>query len=204
MMTHLKRLSLIFCRPINGVHNRTWGPIFDMMSPMVNSIFSTSTSTSMALHAELRDAIMSPTCTKVIVLAHGTGAAILSDVLDRMHCDMPMEMMSKMEVYTFGSAARHLSNPCILDERQNTSLPTKNGITDMLRNEECERVIPVCLFAPAIYLELTPFSGLNTMLWPMTSSPELESCTTPSMSSTTVSAAAPLSCRVPASFSPNT
>jgi len=129
---------------MTGVHNRTWGPIFDMLSPVMTSMFSMSTSTSMALHAELRDAMLSPTCNKVVVLAHGTGAAILSQVLDRMHCDMPVEMMNKMEIYTFGSAAHHLSNPCVMEERQmglNLGISGKSGMN--MRNEECERVIPV-------------------------------------------------------------
>ena len=146
MMNHLRRLSMIFCRPMTGVHNRTCGPVFDMMSPMMMSMFNMSTSTSMALHAEMRDAMMSPNCNKVVILAHGTGAAILSHVLDRMHCDMPVDLMNKLEIYTFGSSARHLSNPCMMMDRpmMNMQNQNKSSMMDMMmRNEEMERVIPV-------------------------------------------------------------
>lgn len=36
---------------------------------------------------------------------------MLSQALDLLFCDVPGNLMSKMEVYTFGSAAGHLNNP---------------------------------------------------------------------------------------------
>lgn len=152
MQAHLNRLSSIFLRPVTGIHNSTYGPIVDMlMSALVPLI--TSSSCSMTLHMELRDALMSRRCRKVIIMAHGTGATILSHTLDKLHADLPMELMSKIEVYTFGSAAKHISNPCIkLDKSTekhmradgaipNSSTTPPRGQT--MRMEENERVIPV-------------------------------------------------------------
>lgn len=126
-----------------------------MMLPTIISRFSINPS-SETLQTQLRDAMLSPSCQKVIIMAHGTGAAMLSQVMDRMLCDMPMDMMAKMEIYTFGSAARHMSNPAMRMERlmdmnrlmgRDASKPP--GMTMMNRMEECERVIPVCAFPPS-------------------------------------------------------
>lgn len=131
-----------------GVHNRTYGPILDMMFNMMPMMMSSSC--SMALHAEMREALMSPSCRKVIVMAHGSGATILSHTMDRLHADILMECMSKMEIYTFGAAAKHMSNPCMMTEKgvradANMAKSNKNMNSEtMMRMEETERVIPVC------------------------------------------------------------
>lgn len=151
-MNQMRRLAMIFCRPMTGVHNRTWGPIMDMMSPMMMSMLRMSTPTSRALHAEMRCAMMNPMCNKVVMMAHGSGAAILSQVLDEMLCEMPQEMMAKLEIYTFGSAAHHLNNPCMLEEREGmmgNMMPgmgmnkSGNGVDMMMGKDEMPRVIPV-------------------------------------------------------------
>lgn len=48
---------------------------------------------------------------KVVVLSHSTGAIHVSIALDRLHATLPIEVLSKLEIYTFGSAASHLNNP---------------------------------------------------------------------------------------------
>jgi len=151
MRQHLDRISQTFGRPITGIHNRTYGPIMDMMMPTLISMLNMSTPSCFAMQTQLRDAILSPSCQKVVIIAHGTGAAMLSQVIDRMLCDMPIDMMSKMEIYTFGSAARHMSNPSMQMERMmdmnrmmGRDTGTKAGMSIMSRMEECERVIPVC------------------------------------------------------------
>ena len=150
MQQHLNRISQTFGRPITGIHNRTYGPIMDMMMPTLMSMLNMSTPSCMAMKTQLREAMFSPSCQKIIIIAHGTGAAMLSQVMDRMLCDMPIDMMSKMEIYTFGSAARHMSNPCMQMERMmdmnrmmGRDSGTKSGMPMMDRMEECERVIPV-------------------------------------------------------------
>jgi hypothetical protein len=124
---------------------------------------------------EMRDALMSPKCCKVIVMAHGTGATYLSHALDRLHADMPMELMAKMEMYTFGAAAKHMSNPCMTMDRSMTMgmngmgmngdkymradgsmkdskmMGDKMGEGMMMRMEETERVIPVTHSLPTTF-----------------------------------------------------
>jgi hypothetical protein len=93
--------------------------------------------------------MLSQSCGKVIIIAHGTGAAILSEVMDRLHCDMPLDTMSKIEIYTFGSAARHMSNPCMIMNRpfdmSKISRDSKRDSIQTMRLEENERVIPVSI-----------------------------------------------------------
>jgi len=151
MQQHLSRISQTFSRPIIGIHNRTYGPIIDMMMPTLMSMMNINSSSCVAFHTQLRDAMLNHSCQKVVVIAHGTGAAMLSQVMDRMLCDMPLDIMSKLEIYTFGSAARHMSNPCMQMERMmdmtrmmGRDSSAKAGMPMMNRVEECERVIPVC------------------------------------------------------------
>jgi len=161
MQQHLNRISQIFSRPITGIHNRTNGPLMDILMPTFMSMCNMSSPSCMALENQLRDAILSSSCQKVVIIAHGTGAAILSQVMDRMLCDMPMDMMSKMEIYTFGSAARHMSNPWIQMERMldlnrmmGRDSSKQGGISMMNRMEEFERVIPVRSLSLFLYLSL--------------------------------------------------
>ena len=39
------------------------------------------------------------------------GGIIISLVLDHLFDELPSSVMSKLEIYTFGSAASHFSNP---------------------------------------------------------------------------------------------
>jgi hypothetical protein len=154
MQCYLNRLSMIFARPITGIHNRTYGPVLDMMFNAMIPMMMNSSS-SMALSTELRDALISPSCRKVIVIAHGTGATILSHTMDKMHADLPMELMARMEIYTFGSAAKHMSNPRMVYERPTEKYTRADGsmtnpakvspAMQRMRMEETERVIPVSI-----------------------------------------------------------
>lgn len=138
---------MIFGRPITGIHNRTYGPIVDMMFNVMMPVMGMSFSSEMALNAEMREALISPSCRRVIVLAHGAGATTVSYVMDKLHADLPMDCMTKMEIYTFGSAAKHMSNPCVMSD---TSMRVHGSMGNMnsscqstMRREETERVIPV-------------------------------------------------------------
>jgi hypothetical protein len=94
-----------------------------------------------------------------VVVAHGTGAAILSTTLDALYADLPAEILCKMEIYTFGSAASHLSNPCLgLNSPLNSNptstradgsyvSPVKTKLASRgSRVEDIERVISVCFY----------------------------------------------------------
>jgi len=78
----------------------------------------------------MRCGLLNPSMRKVILICHGTGAIPMSEALDRLHADLPMAVMSKCEIYTFGSAARHMNNPLLmLDEmcRREAAMPVPAG-----------------------------------------------------------------------------
>lgn len=47
---------------------------------------------------------------KVVIIGHSQGGIIASLVIDQLFAELPTDCMSKIEVYTFGSAASHFSN----------------------------------------------------------------------------------------------
>lgn len=76
--------------------------------------------------------------------------------IDRLHADLPIDIMGKMEIYTFGCAASHISNPLLtLNSTMNPNpvftradgsivSPVKAALaTKGNRMEDTERVIPV-------------------------------------------------------------
>lgn len=130
MTQHLTRLTHTFRRPITGIHNPTRGPLLDILAMLLSPLFPSSTTLPLTTH--LRTVLISPNTRKVIIIAHGTGAIALSAALDSLHADLPMATMSKLEVYTFGSAARHLNNPLLaLDElsRRDVAFSISGGVT---------------------------------------------------------------------------
>lgn len=86
--------------------------------------------------------------------------------IDRLHADLPIDVMGKMEIYTFGSAASHLSNPCLTLNspmnpnpsftRADGSLVSPVKATMAIKGqriEDTERVIPVRPFLMPTLLE---------------------------------------------------
>ena len=47
------------------------------------------------------------------MIGHSQGGIIISLVIDQLFSELPASCMSKLEIYTFGSAASHFSNPLI-------------------------------------------------------------------------------------------
>ena len=46
-----------------------------------------------------------------MLIGHSQGGIIISLVLDQLFAELPVSCISKLEIYTFGSAASHFSNP---------------------------------------------------------------------------------------------
>ena len=64
-------------------------------------------------YAYLKAILVDPTVTKVVLVGHSQGGIIVSLVIDDLLAQLPARTMSKLEVYTFGSAASHFSNPSL-------------------------------------------------------------------------------------------
>jgi hypothetical protein len=157
MQSQLMQMSKIFCRPMTGIHNRTMGMVMDMMCMMLSNVMPMiNRSTSTAVYSHLRECLLNSSVRKVIVMSHGTGCSIMSMAIDRLHADLPIDVIGKMEIYTFGCAASHLSNPCLtLNSPMNPNpaftradgslvSPVKAALASKgQRMEDAERVIPV-------------------------------------------------------------
>ena len=63
--------------------------------------------------AYVKAILVDPTITKVVLIGHSQGGIIVSLVIDDLLAQLPARTMSKLEVYTFGSAASHFSNPSL-------------------------------------------------------------------------------------------
>ena len=150
-------MSEIFQRPMTGIHNRTMGIVMDVMFMMLtNTIPIINRSTSTAMYSHLRECLLNSSVRKVIVMSHGTGCQIMSMAIDRLHADLPIDVLQKMEIYTFGCAASHLSNPCLTLNSTMNPNPAFTRVEGSLgsplkapiaikghRVEDTERVIPV-------------------------------------------------------------
>jgi hypothetical protein len=110
---------------------------------------------TLALGSQIRDACLTDSVRKVVLIGHSTGAIHISITLDQLHASLPVEVLSKLEIYTFGSAAAHLSNPCLVIDspgagtfnytRPDGSIasPVKATLASLgHRIEDHERVIP--------------------------------------------------------------
>ena len=64
-------------------------------------------------YAYVKAMLVDPTVTKVVLIGHSQGGIIISQTIDDLLSQLPPKTMSKLEVYTFGSAASHFSNPSL-------------------------------------------------------------------------------------------
>lgn len=111
LKNNLNRLALTFKRPVLGLHNRTEGIIFDLIECLIQRNFSYATSDVRVIYKILKKIIYDPSKTKVVLILHSQGAIEGGLVLDWLLQEIPQDLLSKLEVYTFGNAANHFNNP---------------------------------------------------------------------------------------------
>lgn len=95
-------LSSIFKRPVVGIHNRTYGVVFDLMECLVQRCFSYSTEDTRIIYQHLKSVLQDQRITRVVCIAHSQGGIILSTALDSLFADVPSGAFDKLEIYTFG------------------------------------------------------------------------------------------------------
>lgn len=94
-----------------GIHNRTSGILFDVVECLIQRNFSYATSDIRICYKALRDVLYDPGKSKVIFILHSQGGIEGGLVLDWLLQETPQDLLSKLEVYTFGNAANHFNNP---------------------------------------------------------------------------------------------
>lgn len=60
---------------------------------------------------EVKDALLEEKNKKVVFILHSQGGIEGSAIIDWLLQELPQNMLSKLEVYTFGNAANHFNNP---------------------------------------------------------------------------------------------
>lgn len=85
----------------------------DILECLVQRCFSYKTKDVRIAYSYVKAVLVDPTVKKVVLIGHSQGGLIVSLVLDELFLELPTSCMSKLEVYTFGSAASHFSNPLV-------------------------------------------------------------------------------------------
>ncbi|KAG5977397.1 hypothetical protein E4U55_006852 [Claviceps digitariae] len=111
LKNNLNRLAVTFHRPVMGIHNRTSGIVFDLLECLFQRNFCYATRDIRQCYKELRSLLYKKHLTKVIFICHSQGGIEGSLVLDWLLQELPQDLLSKLEVYTFGNAANHFNNP---------------------------------------------------------------------------------------------
>ncbi|KAL7276729.1 hypothetical protein RUND412_000266 [Rhizina undulata] len=111
IQANVDMLSSIFKRKVFGVHNLSYGTVFDLLECLIQRCFSYSTNDTRTMYEYLKKTLMDESINKVVVIAHSQGGIILSTALDTLFADLPSTAFTKLEIYTFGCAANHFNNP---------------------------------------------------------------------------------------------
>ncbi|KAL4892704.1 hypothetical protein BDV59DRAFT_202451 [Aspergillus ambiguus] len=72
--------------------------------------------------AQLRSALQSVETKKVVLIAHSQGGIEAASIIDWLYGELTNEELRKLEIYTFGNAARHFRNPPIRAGSEETVL----------------------------------------------------------------------------------
>ena len=95
-------ISEIFGRPVTGIHNRTYGTVFDLVECLIQRCFSYATKDTRVLYDHLKSILLDDNIRRCVVIAHSQGGIILSTALDSLFADVSSGAFEKMEIYTFG------------------------------------------------------------------------------------------------------
>ncbi|KAH7169512.1 hypothetical protein DER46DRAFT_502303 [Fusarium sp. MPI-SDFR-AT-0072] len=108
---NIDRLSRTFHRPIVGVHNTTYGVIFDLVQCLIQRAFLYTTSDARQYYMLVEKALYRRGTKKIVLILHSQGGIKGSMVLDYLLEEVPRDLLQSLEVYTFGCLANHFSNP---------------------------------------------------------------------------------------------
>ncbi|KAK2034317.1 hypothetical protein LX32DRAFT_724546 [Colletotrichum zoysiae] len=111
MKNNLNRLALTFKRPVLGIHNQTSGILFDVVECLIQRNLGYATYDVRMCYRIVKETLYNPKYSKVVFILHSQGGIEGGLVLDWLLQELPQDLLSKLEVYTFGNAANHFNNP---------------------------------------------------------------------------------------------
>jgi len=116
MQSNLDRLALTFRRPIHGIHNKTRGILFDTIECIIQRTFGYATPDIREIYSDVSNFIeeqreQAYRYKKIVIILHSQGAIEGGIVLDWLYANTDRDLLKKVEIYTFGSAANHFNSP---------------------------------------------------------------------------------------------
>lgn len=91
----------------------SYGLPADVLESLIQRTLAYKTNDVRVTYSYVKAVLVDPTVNKLILIGHSQGGIIISLVLDQLFAELPISCMAKLEIYTFGSAASHFSNPLV-------------------------------------------------------------------------------------------
>ncbi|KAH7333410.1 hypothetical protein BKA65DRAFT_553757 [Rhexocercosporidium sp. MPI-PUGE-AT-0058] len=113
LQSNLDLLARTFQREIVGIHNTTYGFLFDLLECLIQRDLDYKSRDIRQGRAQIRAALAAPATKKLVLILHSQGGIEGSSILDWLLADMSHEVIGKLEIFTFGNAARHFNNPLV-------------------------------------------------------------------------------------------
>ncbi|KAL2268394.1 hypothetical protein VTJ83DRAFT_3240 [Remersonia thermophila] len=111
MQTNINRLAVTFKRPILGIHNKTYGLLLDILECLIQRNLGYATTDVRVCYQIIKQKLYNPQYSKIVLILHSQGGIQGSLILDWLLQETPQDLLSKLEIYTFGNAASHFNNP---------------------------------------------------------------------------------------------
>jgi len=113
LQSNLNLLARTFQREIVGIHNTTYGFLFDLLECLIQRDLDYKSRDIRQGRAQIRAALAAPATKKLVLILHSQGGIEGSSILDWLLADMSHEVIAKLEIFTFGNAARRFNNPLV-------------------------------------------------------------------------------------------
>jgi hypothetical protein len=92
---------------------------FDLLECLIQRDLDYKTQDIRQGRSQLRKALAAASTKKVVLILHSQGGIEGSSILDWLLADLSTDIMAKLEIFTFGNAARHFNNPLLVDPPNN-------------------------------------------------------------------------------------
>ncbi|KAE9370518.1 hypothetical protein N431DRAFT_492592 [Stipitochalara longipes BDJ] len=116
---NLNLLAKTFQREIVGIHNPTKGMFFDLLECLIQRDLDYKTQDIRQGRSQIRAALSAAATKKVVLILHSQGGIEGSSIVDWLLADLSTDIMSRLEIFTFGNAARHFNNPLLTNPPTN-------------------------------------------------------------------------------------
>lgn len=117
-------LQRLFGRSIELIHNPTDGLALDLLECAFGRTFQLETVPVLYAHARIRDALLFGQHERVVLLAHSQGGIVASDVAHLLVQELAgHEALTRLEMYTFASAADMVPADVALTEAEGRLVP---------------------------------------------------------------------------------